>query len=101
MYFIYTCRINLHIRENGDYKKTEMERTVGRAFESWERLKTLCDETNLVWLTEIESPSFLNLKTLPSWLKIYNASTYNRTNNHLISTVSIYYNISYRFYVGF
>ena len=28
MYFIYTCCINLHIRGNGDYKKTEMEITV-------------------------------------------------------------------------
>ena len=34
MYFIYTCRINLHIGVNRDYKKTEMERTVSRAFDS-------------------------------------------------------------------
>ena len=48
MYFIYTCRINLHIRGNGDYKKTEIERTVSWAFDSWVRPETLCDETNLV-----------------------------------------------------
>ena len=61
MYFIFTCRINLHINGNGDYKKTEMERTVSRAFDNWERPETLCNETNFVQLTEIERPLFLNL----------------------------------------
>ena len=45
MYFIYTCLINLHIRGNRDYIKTEMERTVSRAFDSWERPETLCNKT--------------------------------------------------------
>ena len=51
MYFIYTCHINLHIRVNGDYKKTKMEKTVSQAFDSWERLETLCDET--IWYGEL------------------------------------------------
>ena len=42
------------MRGNGDYKKTEMKRTVSQAFDS--------DKTNLVWQTEIERPLFLNLR---------------------------------------
>ena len=39
-----------------------MEGTVSRAFDSWERPETLCNETNLVQRTEIERPLFLNLQ---------------------------------------
>ena len=62
MYFIYTCRINLHIRGNGDYKKTEMVRTVSQAFDCWERPETMYDETNFVWQTDIVFKSHYDWK---------------------------------------
>ena len=48
-----------------------MERTVGRAFDGWERPETLCNKTNLVRRTEIERPLFLNLNLYVHLLNIF------------------------------
>ena len=46
-------------------KKTKWREQSVEIFDSWERLETLCDETNLMQQTEIERPLFLNLIKYP------------------------------------